>query len=106
MQEILLIGWTTVDSEAAAQCFASGMMEQGLAVCVQIDAEVQSIYRWEGELQFEREWRLMVKFAAALSSELLAYIEGKHPYDVPEWVVVRAEQVAPAYLTWAMRANV
>lgn len=101
MTDTLLIGWTTVDSEAAAQRLATGLVETGLAACVQIDAGVESVYGWKGEVQSERELRLMVKFAAARSAELLAYIEAQHPYDVPEWVVVCAEQVAPAYLKWA-----
>lgn len=102
MNDTLLIGWTTVDSEATAQRLANGLVTVGLAACVQIDSGVQSVYRWEGAVQSEREWRLMVKFAAARSRELLAYIEANHPYDVPEWVVVRAEQVAPKYLKWAL----
>jgi periplasmic divalent cation tolerance protein len=102
MHDTLLIGWTTVDSDAAAQRLAHGLVEQGLAVCVQIDAGVQSVYRWQGHVESEREWRLMVKFAAARSSDLLAYIDAHHPYDVPEWLTVRAETVAPAYLNWAL----
>ena len=102
MQNTLLIGWTTVDSEATAQRLAGELVESSLAACVQIDAGVESIYRWKGEVQSGREWRLMVKFAAVRSAELLAYLEVNHPYDVPEWVVVRAEDVAPAYLKWAL----
>jgi periplasmic divalent cation tolerance protein len=102
MQDSLLIAWTTVDTEAAAQRLARDIVESGLAACVQIDAGVESVYRWEGKVQSECEWRLMVKFAAERSSELLAYIEANHPYDVPEWVVVRAEEVAPKYLKWAL----
>lgn len=102
MTDTLLIGWTTVDSEAAAQNLAKGLVESGLVACVQIDAGVQSIYRWEGEVQSEREWRLMVKFAESQSEALSAYIDTNHPYDVPEWLTVRAEDVAPAYLKWAL----
>ena len=102
MTDTLLIGWTTVDSEAAAQRLANGFVESELAVCVQIDSGVESVYRWEGKVQSEREWRLMVKFAAVRSAELLKYIEANHPYDVPEWVVVRAEQVGVEYLKWAL----
>lgn len=102
MHDTLLIGWTTVDSEAAAQRLARGLVESELAACVQIDAGVESVYRWKGNIESEREWRLMVKFAAARSGEFLAYLEANHPYDVPEWVTVRAQAVAPAYLKWAL----
>lgn len=104
MHDTLFIGWTTVDSEAAAQRLARGLVEAELAACVQIDAGVESVYRWKDNIESEREWRLMVKFAAARSGELLAYLEANHPYDVPEWVTVRAEAVAPAYLKWVLGA--
>ena len=105
MENTLLIGWTTVDSKAVAESLAGKIVEQGLAACVQIDPGVQSVYRWDGVVQSEREWRLMIKFSAAHSDELLAYIEANHPYDVPEWIVVRAEQVASGYLRWALGTN-
>jgi periplasmic divalent cation tolerance protein len=101
MQDILLIGWTTVDDEAAALGLARELVEQGLAACVQIDTGVQSVYRWKGAVHSDTEWRLMVKFVASRATELAAFIEANHPYDVPEWVVVRSEHVAPAYLKWA-----
>ena len=102
MADTLLIGWTTVDSEAAAQQLAHGLVESDLAACVQIDASITSVYRWEGAVQSDTEWRLMVKFAESQSEAVAAYIDKHHPYDVPQWVVVRAEQVAPAYLKWAL----
>ena len=103
METLLLIGWTTVDSETVAESLARGMVEQGLAACVQIEGPVQSVYRWKGAVQSDREWRLMVKFAAGQSERLSAFIKRNHPYDVPEWVVVRADQVAPDYLKWAVQ---
>lgn len=102
MEGSLLIGWTTVDSETAAESLARGMVEQGLAVCVQIDDAVQSIYKWKEAVQSEREWRLMIKFTATQSDRLSAYVEANHPYDVPEWIVVRANEVSPDYLQWAL----
>ena len=102
MKTSLMIGWTTVDSEAAAESLARGIIEEKLAVCVQIDDAVQSIYRWNGAVQSEREWRLMIKFTTEQSDLLSAYIKTNHPYDVPEWIVVCADQVAHDYLKWAL----
>lgn len=99
--EALLIGFTTVASEDAAQQLARALVESQLAVCVQIDSGVQSVYRWEGKLCADPEWRLVVKFLESDSEGLAAFIDAKHPYDTPEWLVVRPEQVAPKYLAWA-----
>lgn len=91
-----------MDSESTARSLAHAMIEQRLAVCVQVDAGVQSFYRWKGEVNSDREWRLTVKFLETDNDSLSAFIRSSHPYDVPEWVVVPADQVAPDYLKWAM----
>ena len=102
MEPALFIGWTTVGSEGAAEQLAKALVEAGLAACVQIESGVVSLYQWEGKHCRESEWRLMVKFAAAKGEALEAYLIGAHPYATPEWVVVRAEAVAPAYLRWVL----
>jgi periplasmic divalent cation tolerance protein len=96
MPDTIFIGWTTVDSESAAQQLAHGLVESGLAGCVQITASVTSVYRWEGAVQSDAEWRLMLKFPESQTEAIAAYLDAQHPYDTPQWVVVRAEHVAPA----------
>jgi periplasmic divalent cation tolerance protein len=74
------------------------LVESGLAACVQITAGITSVYRWEGAVQSDVECRLMVEFPESQSEAIAAYLDAQHPYDTPQWVVVRAEHVAPAYL--------
>ena len=102
MSRHLLIGWTTVGSKAAAEKLAQGLVESGLVACVQVEGEVDSYFKWKGELCHEQESRLMVKFAAANAEAVAKYMDAEHPYEVPEWIVVQPEAVAPAYLRWAM----
>ena len=102
MSKDLSIGWTTVGSEAAAEQLARGFVESGLVSCVQVESGVISHYKWKGEYCRESEWRLMVKFASSKNTEVQAFIEQEHPYENPEWLVVRADSVAPAYLRWAL----
>jgi periplasmic divalent cation tolerance protein len=101
MSDTLLIGWTTVGEEADAQRIARDLVDQNMAACVQIDADVQSIYRWKGTVHSERERRLTVKFMEDRSEQIAAYFEAKHPYDVHEWIVLQPEHVSPDYLNWA-----
>ncbi len=101
MENSLLIGWTTVDCEVVAQQFARELVESGLAVCVQIESGVQSVYQWKGEICTDSEQRIMVKFLESKLESLNAFIDEKHPYDTPEWLVVRPEHVSPGYLRWA-----
>ncbi|MCX6955358.1 MAG: divalent-cation tolerance protein CutA [Verrucomicrobia bacterium] len=95
------IAWTTVANRADADRLAADAVARGLAVCVQIDGPVVSHYRWEGRAERAEEFRLAFKCLperlAALEAEILA----THPYETPEWLVIRAEHVGEKYLSWA-----
>ena len=94
---------TTVDSEAAAERLARNWVESRRAACVSIVPAVQSVYRWKGEVQSEREWLLLVKTAVAdgvACAELLEGFAADHPYDEPELVVVEVAAGAEGYLGW------
>lgn len=101
MQQEIRIGWTTLGSIASAEALASEIVEAHLAACVQIEALSASVYRWEGKVCQEKEWRLTVKFPLEKAQKLEAFLKKRHPYDCPVWIVVRPESVAPEYLKWA-----
>ena len=42
---------TTTETEQAAQDIAAALIEQRLAACVQVSGPIQSVYRWQGEVQ-------------------------------------------------------
>ncbi len=97
----MLLAWTTVSSPADAERLATAVVEQNLAVCVQVEGPVTSHYRWEGKGQREPEYRLCFKLLWDQRERLEAFVHEHHPYTVPEWVVVVAEHVGEKYLSWA-----
>ena len=101
----MLIAWTTVGTREAADCLASGIIVHHLAACVQIDGPIRSVYRWEGKVATAEEFRLMIKFVESQAGALEAHISAHHPYENPEWIVVRAEHVAEKYLSWAVAVS-
>lgn len=101
---MLLVGWTTVGNREDAGRLARGLVETGLAACVQIDGPLSSHYVWQGQVETAEEFRLTVKFIPARASAVETWLKAQHPYDTPEWIVVRAEYVTEKYLSWA-RAN-
>ena len=102
MADELSIGWTTVADEDSAGRLARDMVDAGLAACVQIDGGITSVFPWKGKVDTETEWRLMVKFPAANEARIRDWLDQRHPYETPEWVVVRAADVAPEYLRWVL----
>lgn len=97
----MLLAFTTVATEADAQRLADAAVSARLAVCVQIDAPIRSTYRWQGQLEHATEFRLTFKCLPARLPALEQHVLAHHPYDTPEWVVVRAERVGEKYLSWA-----
>jgi periplasmic divalent cation tolerance protein len=100
----LLIGTTTVSARPDADRLARALIETRLAACVQIDGPITSVYRWQNNLETAVEFRLTIKFPDANAAALDTWLHANHPYDTPEWIVMRAEIVAEKYLSWA-RSN-
>lgn len=90
---------TTVDSEELAASLAAMLLERRLAACVQ-QLEISSRYRWEGAIQCDAEFLLLVKTSAAAADAAVKAIEENHTYDVPEIVVLPITGGLPAYLDW------
>ena len=97
----MFIAWTTVGTSDDAERLAAGVIVAGLAVCVQIDRPVVSHFRWKGKLERVEEFRLGFKCLPAQLPGLERHVLASHPYDTPEWLVVRAERVGEKYLSWA-----
>lgn len=91
---------TTVDSLAAAEALARGVVAAGLGACVQIVPGVHSVYRWQGEVEVAQEWQCLIKTTAARADELVGHLTSHHPYDVPEVLVTPVVGGNPGYLAW------
>ena len=76
-------------------------VEERLASCVQIDGPITSFYRWDGELVSDKEYRLTFKFLAVNAERLEVWLNRNHPYEVPEWLMIKADRTDPAYQKWA-----
>jgi periplasmic divalent cation tolerance protein len=97
----MLIAWTTVANRVDADRLAADVIARNLAVCVQIDGPITSHYRWQGGDERAEEFRLCFKVLENQAAPLEARVLATHPYETPEWVVVRAERVGEKYLSWA-----
>jgi len=74
-------------------------VDNGLVACAQI-SQIESFYRWEGTLQQEAEWRLLLKTEARLYDAVKAAILKLHSYDLPAVHSMRLDQIHAAYATW------
>jgi len=91
---------TTVESAQDAQEIANKVIEAHLAACVNVFPGVSSYYRWQGKVQREQEFMLILKTSTDRVQELMEILRSQHPYEVPEIVSFRAEEVDEPYLNW------
>jgi len=101
----MFIAWTSVATRDDADRMAADVVRRGLAACVQIDGPVVSHYRWQGKAERAEEFRLTFKCLAEQRNDLERHVLSAHPYDTPEWIVVRAAHVAEKYLSWARASS-
>ncbi|GAA1898047.1 divalent-cation tolerance protein CutA [Streptomyces sodiiphilus] len=99
MAEYLTVS-TTTDTAEKAQALAAGAVEAKVAACAQTDGPVTSVYRWEGAVQTDQEWRVLYKTTAGRYPELEAYIRRSHDYETPEIIATPVTHGSDAYLSW------
>jgi periplasmic divalent cation tolerance protein len=90
---------TTAGSEAEATAIAQGLVQAQLAACVSL-SPIRSIYNWQGEIQQEQEWQLLIKTKAVNFGAIEAHILELHSYEVPEIIAIPIQAGSTAYLNW------
>jgi len=99
MSEIVL-ALTTVPGDFDASALAQQLVHDGLAACVTILPAVQSVYAWQGEVQHDREQQLIVKTTEDRVEAVWATLKARHPYEVPEFLVIPIADGNDDYLEW------
>ena len=95
----VLLVLTTVATRADADLLARTMVEQRLAACAQINA-IDSVYRWQGALQSEPEFRLLFKTTAERCPALQAALRASHPYELPAILTLPCSEVLDEFAAW------
>lgn len=91
---------TTTDTPEKAEALAVGAVAARVAACAQIDGPVTSVYRWEGEVRTDREWRILCKTTTDRYPDLEAYLTEHHDYDTPEIIATPVTHGSEAYVSW------
>lgn len=102
MKPVLVL--TTVGPDFDAKAVARELVEARVAACVNIVPRVESIYRWEGRVHEDAEQLLVIKSADERVDALREALFARHPYEVPEFVVVAVDGTSEAYGAWVLDA--
>jgi len=90
---------TTTNDKQIAEQIASELLENSLAACLQID-NIISYFKWEGKINSEKEYRIMIKARADNYNEIEKVIVKIHNYDLPQILKLAIIDGLPEYLKW------
>jgi len=90
----------TAGSSDEAERLAYDLVEHRLAACVNRIPRIQSIYRWEDNIEKSEEELLLIKTHQSLFPELEKRIREIHSYSVPEIIALPLIAGSHPYLQW------
>ena len=91
---------STAGSEEEARKIAHHLVENRLAACVNIVPRVESVYRWEGKVESNREFLMVIKTTTGKFAEVRDAILELHSYDLPECIAIALEDGSAEYMDW------
>ena len=92
----------TAASQDEASRIAEMLVGAQLAACVQILPEITSVYRWQGEIQREKEILLLAKTNRSRFDELEGKVRAMHSYETPEIIAVPVTDASGPYIEWLL----
>ncbi len=91
---------TTVGLLERAERLANALVERRLAACVNIVGPIRSVYRWQGAIENQQEYLLVIKTTRERTADFAAAFADLHPYELPELVELSIEGGSTGYLAW------
>jgi len=95
-----VLALTTLPSDFDTAQLAQEIVGSGLAACVTILPGIRSVYTWQGRIQIEQEQQLNIKTTTSQVDPLWDLVSDRHPYDMPEFVIVPIVDGSEEYLKW------
>ena len=98
-EDPIVVFLTAANGEEATR-LADLLIGAHLAACVQILPEMESVYRWQGQIERQSEILLIVKTARGKFAELEREVRALHSYETPEIVAIPIVTGSQPYLDW------
>lgn len=76
------------------------LVKERAAACVSVSSPVLSVYRWQENIESEKEVMLFIKTTAANYQKVERLITENHSYEVPEIIAMPIVDGEEKYLRW------
>src|SRR3712207_1081566 len=104
MTEFIVV-LTTFPADGDVETFASTLIQERLAACVNVLPNVRSIYIWQGKVERADERQLLIKTQTDRLHELETRLKALHRYEIPEFVVLPVLDGSREYLAWLAQST-
>lgn len=95
-----IIVLTTCGDREVALGISRKLVGGQLAACVNIVPNVESVYRWNGDIEESHEVMLLIKTTHAHFDAVADVIRSGSNYELPEVLAVPVSAGCAAYLDW------
>jgi len=90
---------STYPNKKSISRVANMVIKRKLAACVNY-AKINSVYSWKGKIEDTEEFLALFKTTKKSKQKLKEEIAKSHPYQTPEIVELRMDNVSAPYLKW------
>ncbi len=95
--------YTTIDNIQDARKIANYLIEEQLVACVNIIPNVESVYRWKGKIEEEKEFILIAKTVDENIIKTINRIKELHNYELPDIIAIPVNNGFIDYLEYIKR---
>ena len=85
---MVAVVYSTIGDIVDARRIANILVEEQLVACVNIIPNVESIYRWEGKIDSDKEVVLIAKTKDENIKQTINRIKSLHTYELPDIMVL------------------
>jgi periplasmic divalent cation tolerance protein len=95
--------YTTIDNEQDARKIANFLVNEQIVACVNIIPNIESIYRWKGKIEEEKEFILIAKTVDDNVIKTIKRIKELHNYELPDIISFKINDGYQDYLDYIKR---
>ena len=100
----VLIISTFPSAESITDISKDLMVSKKLCACISL-TKVRSIYYWNNKLEDQEEFIVFFKTTKLCAKRLKDEIKKLHPYEVPEILELKMDDVSKDYLSWLVQGT-
>lgn len=99
MTDLILVRVNCPDRDTA-DLLSRKAIEARLAACTNLSGPVTASYVWEGRVERDEEYVLVLKARATAWAALRDLVRQHHPFDTPAILALPVIEAEPGYAAW------